>query len=123
MSKRWQDWITPLLGLWLFLSPWTMQYDAQGVVAWNAYVLGAAITLLGALSVYRPQEVEAGEEVVMILLGLWLMISPHVLNFAGPTAGDMNPVAVGALVVIFATWGLLRNVGFDEWWEERHLRH
>lgn len=123
MTRRWQDWITPLLGVWLFISPWTMQYGTQGIAAWNAYVLGAAIMLLGALSVYRPEDVEAGEEVVMILLGLWLVVSPHVLNFADASASDLNAVAVGALVIIFGTWALLRNVGFDEWWQDHHLHH
>ena len=60
MSKqnRWQDWVTLILGLWLFFSPFFMTGGALGdAAAWNAYLLG------GARGVDAGGAVPAGREV------------------------------------------------------------
>ena len=39
-TRRWQDQLTLLLGLWLFVSPWVFGYPADAPQAINAYVAG-----------------------------------------------------------------------------------
>jgi hypothetical protein len=57
---HWQDWLNVLLAVWLFISPWVLNFggavdggtNALGMVAvaiyaaWNAWVLGVIIFLL-----------------------------------------------------------------------------
>ena len=44
-SYRWQDWAILFLAVWLFISPWVLQFGTGPIVAvshaaWNAWVLG-----------------------------------------------------------------------------------
>ncbi|MBI2291685.1 MAG: SPW repeat protein [Betaproteobacteria bacterium] len=53
MTRRWQDWVNMLLGLWLFVSPWPLQYASHEAAAWNAYGLGTAIVAFAAVAILR----------------------------------------------------------------------
>ena len=63
-SNRWQDWATLILAIWLFISPWVLQFGggvsttpvtaapgggpiaAVSNAAWNAWVLGVIVFIL-----------------------------------------------------------------------------
>jgi hypothetical protein len=117
-AKRWQDWINLLLGAWLFVSPWVMNYAGDlPKAAWNAYILGAAIVLFAAVAVYVPK---AWEEVVNILLGAWGVVSPWVLGFGSGRDITTNTVVVGGLVAVLAVWAMVRDRDFQKWWRSGH---
>jgi hypothetical protein len=107
MAKRWQDWVNLVLGLWILLSPWALQF-ATAEHAWNAYVVGAGIAILAAaaLIVFQPWE-----EWVNLALGAWLLASPWLLGFSTATIAMWNAVIIGALVVVFAGWALAQMQG------------
>ena len=46
--KPWQEWLTMVLGLWLLVSPWVLDFHASAALRWNAIVTGAAIAALAA---------------------------------------------------------------------------
>jgi hypothetical protein len=116
--KRWQDWLNLLLGAWLFVSPWAMNYaNALPTAAWNAYILGGAIVLFAAVAVYMPK---AWEEVLNVLLGAWGVASPWILGFASNRDVTTNTVIVGGLVAIFAIWAMVRDRDFQKWWNRSH---
>jgi SPW repeat-containing protein len=50
----------------------------------------------------------AWEEVVNILLGIWMVISSWVLGVAS-RAAETNAVIVGLLVILFAAWAMAMN--------------
>jgi SPW repeat len=70
--NRWQDWANVILAIWLFISPWVLQFGAGTQVApagavngpavavshaaWNAWVLGVIVFLV-ALSAIGSWEV------------------------------------------------------------------
>lgn len=117
-TKRWQDGGNLLLGVWLFLSPWAMNYAAgMPLSAWNATLLGAAIVLLAAVAMYMPRVWEEG---INMALGVWLVISPWVLGFAAEKNVMMNAVISGILVAALATWAMLRDKEFEKWWHDHH---
>lgn len=118
MTKRWQDGVNMLLGLWLFVSPWVTDYATHQAGAWNAYVLGTAIVVFAAVAVYMPT---VWEEVVNMVFGVWLVISPYALGFMSQTPIAMNAVIVGALTVGFAYWAMLSDAEFNKWWHEHHF--
>jgi hypothetical protein len=117
-TKRWQDWGNLLLGAWLFISPWVMQYpsDTPGAT-WNAHILGAAIVIFAAFAVYIPRIWEEG---LNTLLGIWMIISPWVLGFASYRNVTMNAVIVGILVAVLAAWAMVHDKDFEKWRQERH---
>jgi hypothetical protein len=117
-TKRWQDWINLLLGAWLFASPWALNYASElPKAAWNAYILGAAITLFAAVAVYVPK---AWEEVLNTLLGAWGVASPWMLAFASNRDVTTNTVVVGGVVAILAIWAMIRDHDFRKWWGSGH---
>ena len=106
VTRRWQDWVTLVLGIWLFISPWVMGFASSGTGAdWNAWILGVAIVVFSAIAVSLPQ---AWEEVINILLGIWMVISSWVIGVTS-RAVETNFVIVGLLVILFAAWAMAMN--------------
>lgn len=117
-TKRWQDWLNLLLGAWLFVSPWALNFAGElPRAATNAWIVGAAIILFAAAAIYVPQ---AWEEVVNFLLGAWTIASPWVLGFAGNGTATNSTLAVGVLVAVIALWAAFTSGAIDQW---RHGRH
>lgn len=46
--RAWQEWLNMALGLWLFISPWTLAFHASAALRWNAVIAGVLITVLAA---------------------------------------------------------------------------
>jgi SPW repeat len=117
-AKRWQDGGNLLLGVWLFISPWALNYAAgMPIAAWNATILGAAIVVLAAVAMYMPR---VWEERINMALGVWMIISPWVLRFATEKNLMMNAVIIGVLVTGLAAWAMLRDKEFEKWWHDHY---
>jgi hypothetical protein len=100
---RWQDWANLIFGVWILISPAVLVMDTGGVAAWNAYVLGIAVGVIAIVALIQP----AGwEEVINLLLGLWLLASPWILGFSPVSAAVTNQVIFGLLIVVGALWAL-----------------
>ena len=105
-EKRWQDWLNLLIGIWLFISPWVIGFaGGDSAASWNAWILGVAIVVFSAIAVSMPQ---AWEEVINILLGIWMVISSWVIGVT-TRAAETNAVIVGLLVILFAAWAMAMN--------------
>ncbi|HLW12389.1 MAG TPA: SPW repeat protein [Casimicrobiaceae bacterium] len=105
-EKRWQDWLNLLIGVWLFISPWVLGFaGTEFSASWNAWILGVAIVVFSAIAVSIPQ---AWEEVINILLGIWMVISSWVIGVTS-RAVETNAVIVGLLVILFAAWAMAMN--------------
>jgi len=119
--NRWQDWANVVLAVWLFISPWVLQFGAGaqvspvGVVngpgvavshaAWNAWVLGVIVFLV-ALSAIGSWEV--WQEWWNLVLGAWIFAAPWALGFAFLPRASWDHWFVGALVFLLALWELYR---------------
>jgi hypothetical protein len=89
LAPTWQSWITLLIAIWFFVSPWVLQFAAGGAAGgapqaapWNAWVLSVVIALvtlsaMGAPAVWQPW--------ANLLLAIWVFIAPWVLGFANTT--------------------------------------
>jgi hypothetical protein len=105
MKFRWQDWLDVLLGGWLIFSPWQLNYTVQSETATsNALGLGTVLVVFNLLSACRLTD--SGQEILNILLGLWLINSPYALNFASVKSPTINTIVVGLMVVMLASWQL-----------------
>ncbi len=102
-TRRWQDQLILLLGVWLFLSPFVLGYDSSSAIALNVFVVGALIAALAAFDLYKTY---AWAVVVNLLAGLWVAVSPWVDALADRGAMMINSVAVGAAVAVLALWEL-----------------
>jgi hypothetical protein len=103
-ERRWQDTVNLILGVWLFLSPWLLGYASTTVNAsWNARNFGVALVVFSAIAVSMPQ---VWEEVINLLIGIWMVISPWVLGFTGARSAESNAVIVGILAIVFSVWAM-----------------
>src|SRR5579883_1220633 len=86
-SNRWQDWVNVLLAIWLFFSPWILQFgnvaaaepvtggatsQAATNAAWNAWVLGVIVFLIAVSAISR---MELWQEWLNLLLGAWIFVA------------------------------------------------
>jgi hypothetical protein len=73
------DWLNMLLGTSVIAFPWLLKYaDDFPPAAWSAWIAGVAIMLFAA-ALYIPKAVE---EIANVLLGVWVAVSPLVLECA-----------------------------------------
>ena len=112
MKTRWQDWTNLVFGLWLFFSPWLLQYLAampyttQTTASWNSIVFGAAVVVFAVWALFVPK---IWEEWTNLILGLWLIASPWVLGFSMETLATTNMVIVGLVIAALSGVALARQ--------------
>jgi hypothetical protein len=110
ITSDWQDSLNVLLGLGLFLSPWTLNYVAESNAALNAHIVGGVIVLmaLAALFAFR-----IWEEWISVVLGAWLLVAPWVLNFSGHSTATRTSVLIGIATIVLAMWSVTRHGSSD----------
>jgi len=107
-ERKSKDWVTLVLAICLFISPWVIGFTAAMMPAWNAWIVGV---LLGALALATLSVFAEWEEWVNLVLGLWLIVSPWVLHFAADRNVMITHVVLGVLVVAASAWSV---------WDVRH---
>jgi hypothetical protein len=112
-SRRWQDQVILLLGIWLIISPFVLGYPGDSLRAVNAYVAGVVIALLAAFDLYRTK---MWAVVVNMLIGLWVAISPWVPVMADRASLMVNNIIVGLAVLVLALWELRTDPELHKQW-------
>jgi len=103
-DRRWQDVVMFILGLWLLVSPFALQFSSYTeIAALNSYVFGVGVMVLAAIALARPR---MWEEQVNVILGVWLFLAPFVLGFQTETAAMVNHLLIGLLIVGDAMWAV-----------------
>ena len=91
------DVLNLILGAFLFVSQWIFGFTS-GAAATNAYICGIVIA---ALSIAALAAFAVWEEWLNLIVGLWVLVSPWVLGFAGTTAATVQ-IIVGIVVAVLA---------------------
>jgi hypothetical protein len=112
VARRWQDWANLVLGIWVFVSPWALDYTGT-VAAANANFTGLGIVVFALIAAYMPK---AWEEILNTLFGVWLVVSPFALGFSGATEIALHTVVVGILATAFAIWAMSNDQSFYKRW-------
>ena len=108
--RRWQDWASFALALWLAVSPWLADYAAHDAATANAAVVGLLLAVTAHVG-FSCEQISC--EWLGIAGGLWLLASPFVLGFSGQFGAAVNAMAVGALVGLLSVWRLHLDRGLD----------
>ncbi len=96
-----------ILGAALFLSPWIFGFSA-GPESQNAWVSGIVIAVI---SIAALAAFAVWEEWLNLIAGLWVIISPWMIEFRGTTAMTVH-VIIGIIVAVLAAielWILHQN--------------
>jgi hypothetical protein len=103
-NKRWQDWVSLVLGIWLFLSPWLLGfYSGIPRDSWNFFIVGIAFIVFAAFALNLRT---LWEEWVNLALGVWMIISPWALSYSGNATARDDAIVVGVIVGLLAIWSL-----------------
>lgn len=102
---RWQDWMNVLIGLWLIFAPPLMAYTGGpgGVAAVNSYLVGIGLIVLSLLGLVVAA---SWREWLVIVLAIWLIVSPFVLDFLTDGTEAWNSIISGIVVLIGAVQAL-----------------
>jgi hypothetical protein len=117
--RRWQDWVNLVLAIWLFFSPWALNFAAgyaatttpggadagaaatiggpTANAAWDAWIFGVLIAAVAVASMLRAAPWQIW---VMLILGIWVFIAPWLLGFSGASGAAWDHWIVGAVVFL-----------------------
>ena len=104
--KTWEEWSGMALGAMILLSPWFASQPDHRAVIVNSLVVGIlmfGVAQLEYLSLRRWQEASA------FVLGVWLIISTFVFDYAGAETLRSWHFVLGALVTALATLELWQD--------------
>ncbi len=106
--RGWEDFCSAGLGVLILLSPILVGAEATTAITISAGLVGVVITMLALLEIMSLQR---WEEVLELLCGLWVVISPMVFNYGGTLR--LAHFVLGGLVVLLALLEL---------WQDRKRR-
>lgn len=111
-ETSWQDWAAFVLGLWLIASPWIVGFGDLTAAMWNGVLGGIVVAVLAMAAILQYRE---WEEWVDGLVGVWFVLSPWILGFAGFAAetatghlgASINFVLAGLIAMGLSAWSLV----------------
>jgi len=106
-EMRWQDWLTAILGVILFITPFVFGDTSHTAAAWTAYVGGALLFVLGGGSLLFRWNTNV--EYLPLIVGVLVFLAPWVLGFSGITAMAWSAWVIGVLAFISAGSALLMS--------------
>jgi hypothetical protein len=112
-TRRWQDQAILLLGAWLFASPWALGIGAATPAAINAFTTGVVMAALAAIDLVRTH---VWAVVLNLLVGLWVAISPWMVEALQVPAMATNLLVVGVATIVLALWELRSDPDLHEQW-------
>jgi predicted MFS family arabinose efflux permease len=114
--KHWQDPVNAIVGVGLILAPWSLGFQAERAAMANSVVVGLGLLAFALAAMFLPRAWEASSELV---LGLWLIASPWVLQFNAISLARNAAIATGIVITALAVWVLLANKDYRAWWRKR----
>jgi SPW repeat len=102
------SWVNFILGLWLIVAPFALFYRGISAALWDNVIVGIIIAVLAGWRALGKESVRMTvTSWVVALLGLWTLVAPFALRYAGNANAMWNNVIVGIVVAILATYRAL----------------
>jgi hypothetical protein len=111
--RHWEDGVTTLLGLWLAVSPWFLDYRADVPALANARACGVALALIGMAAALCFRH---WLEMAAATVAIWLTVAPWSLGFLDLKSAAFNALFTGAIALLMTIWTMLSpDLGEDAW--------
>jgi len=120
--RTWEDWCGMLLGALIVVSPWFPIYEEPVTAGDQTLVLNAVAIgfIVFGLSQLEYVALQRWQEVITLLAGLWLVVSPYVLGYSGAGFLRVYHTGLGAAVVLLGVLQLWQDWGISD---EDMLKH
>lgn len=106
---QWVSALAAIVGLWIIASPFV--YGGTDAAYWNNTLVGTGIFLLAGYNFYlmtRDRLASVGAASLAVLLGLWIAVSPSLIEM-GSDALASSTVVSGAAVAILSAYNAYAN--------------
>lgn len=108
----WASGINLILGIWLFISPWALNYSMRQTL-WNDIIVGFVVFVLSWIRLANRSTTGVASW-INVVLGIWLIIAPFVFHYADP-GQTWNSIIVGIIVaalgIVSGSAGVTRHGG------------
>jgi O-antigen/teichoic acid export membrane protein len=118
VHRSWEDYAGIILGVLIGLSPWLTGDQVKLLAMGNAAAVGVWVF---ALAAFELVDLHRSEEVGELVLALWLIASPFILNYVESQLAIWH-FALGAVVVFLAALELWQDWSLTERELIRHGR-
>jgi ABC-type transport system involved in cytochrome c biogenesis permease subunit len=120
--RTWEDWCGMLLGALIVVSPWFPIYEEPATAGDQTLILNAVAIgfIVFGLSQLEYVALQRWQEVITLLAGLWLVVSPYVLGYSGAGFLRVYHTGLGAAVVLLGVLQLWQDWGISD---EDMLKH
>lgn len=112
-TKRWQDQLILLLGLWLIVSPFAIGYPGTSAAAGNAIIAGIVMAALAAFDLYKTY---VWAVALNLVVGAWVAVSPWFIDVLQERAMMASLIASGVATVVLAVWELRSDPELHRQW-------
>lgn len=101
---QWENWLNLVLGVWLFILPWSASSSALSTAAsWSLWLCGAGIAVS---AIFALRDLKPWEEWINIVLGVWVALSPWTFGYANDPTLLWNSLVVGLAVTLLSVAAL-----------------
>lgn len=100
--------LNALAAVWLILAPFLLAYAGLGSALWNDVVVGIVVLGLAAVRLASPAQA-IGLSWINLILGIWLIVAPFVLNYAEFLTPRWNDVILGIVIGLLAIWSAMAS--------------
>jgi SPW repeat len=111
IHRSWEDWAGMALGVLVLFSPWITEQSSQSSAIASATVAGIGLIFLAGLEMMRLYR---WHEVLTLLVGAWVAVSPYVLNYTSMRPLAAWHFALGAIVVLLAALEIWQDWGLSD---------
>lgn len=120
--RTWEDWCGMLLGALIVVSPWFPIYEeavtaGHQTLILNTVAIGLVVFCLSQLEYVALQR---WQEVITLLVGLWLVVSPYALGYSGAGFLRVYHTSLGGVVLLLGVLQLWQDWGVSD---EDMLKH
>lgn len=114
-TKRWQDQVILLLGLWLIASPWVLGYPGESPPASNAVIAGILMVAMAAFDLYKTY---VWAVVLNLVVGAWVAVSPWFIEVLQDRAMKTSLIVTGVATVVLGLWELRTDPELHRQWRD-----
>lgn len=113
-SMMTSDVIIILASIWLFISPWVLDYgDSAG---WNSTICAVVVAILAILRLAGQERQALFSQIdwLSALIGIWLIVAPWVIDGYTSQTDKWSTVAMGIIILVFAAASEWMGMGMAE---------
>ena len=111
VHRSWEDWACLALGVLVLFSPWITDQSSHYSAVMSATFSGILLILLAGLEMMR---LFRWHEVVSLLVGAWLFVSPFALGYATVTPLATWHLVLGAIIALLAALEIWQDWGLSD---------